>query len=226
MAGAQHIHVAGGICNLSSPLQITRSVNVHGDGRTAFSGGHQITGWGPSPRHPGSGILVADVSHFPIPEIKSLRLGGTALLRGRWPKRVGDGLTSPNFMFAMPWSQSVAAPADARTWHGLGIDPTKLPLSAQNFSDRGVWHSTYAHILGCVEKDVNSQLTRVMNVSGTPEPLCGVLFRNAFTVAQRFYFENVDWGALDPSEFYHDMLNHKLYIYPCLLYTSPRPRDS
>ena len=71
--------------------------------------GQAIGGWRPSPNHPGGEVMVADVADFPLPEIKMLRLGGRALRRSRWPKLVGDGLTTPNFAFAMPWSAQSCA---------------------------------------------------------------------------------------------------------------------
>ena len=39
-----------------------------------------------------------------VSEIKVLRIGSSMLRRSRWPKLVGNGLTTPNFMFAQPWS--------------------------------------------------------------------------------------------------------------------------
>jgi hypothetical protein len=102
--GAGRIEVSGGTCPLSAALLLDRAVVLHGDGKTALSGGKTISGWTPSANHPGGKVMVADVADFPLPEIKMLRLGGASLRRSRWPKLVGDGLTTPNFAFAMPVS--------------------------------------------------------------------------------------------------------------------------
>ena len=71
------------------------------------------------------------------------------------------------------------------------------------------------HVLGCIERDVNSQLTRVMNLNGNvSSPTASIFFRNAFQVNQRFYFENVDWNVMEPGEFVHDRVNRKLFVVP------------
>ena len=44
---------------------------------------------------------------------------------------------------------------------------------------------SYAHVLGCVENDVNSQLTKVLSVGGSAaKPTLAIEFRNSFNVAQ------------------------------------------
>ena len=173
------VEVGGGLCSVTSPVWVNSTVAIVGDGRTAISGGAAITGWAPSPRHPGGKVFVASVTGFPAEEIKLLRLGSARLRRNRWPKLVGDGLTTPNFMFAMPWSSGAQTPDRMRALHQLGVDPATLPDGVTNLSalvGRG-----YAHILGCVERDVNSQMTRVVSAGGTAEqPTAGVLFRNTF----------------------------------------------
>ena len=108
--GAGRIEVSGGMCPLSAALLLDRAVVLHGDGKTALSGGKTISGWTPSANHPGGKVMVADVADFPLPEIKMLRLGGGSLRRSRWPKLVGDGLTTSNFAFAMPVSCSSNTP--------------------------------------------------------------------------------------------------------------------
>jgi hypothetical protein len=50
--------------------------------------------------------------------------------------------------------------------------------------------------------------------AGVGQPTVQILFRNTFTVNQRYYFENVDWGVLEAGEFVHDQLAGKLYLYP------------
>ena len=210
--GTARIEVSGGICGLSEPLQIDRSLVLHGDGKTALSGGKTIGGWRPSPDHPGGKVMVTDVADFPLPEIKMLRLGGAALRRSRWPKLVGNGLTTPNFLFAMPWSAGSSGPNRSYTEHQLGIDPSKLHANA-NLSAIG--DTGFVHVLGCVEKDVNSQMTRVLSTGGTgAHPTASILFRGTFTVNQRYYFENVDWGVIEEGEFMHDSERGKLYAWP------------
>ena len=154
-------------------------------------------------------MLVANVpATFPLAEIKILRAGSSVLRRSRWPKLVGSGLTTPNFMFAMPWSSGTADPTGARSLQQLGVDPARMPPANVSVDN------SFAHVLGCVEKDVNSQLTRVLATdAGTSEkPLLTIYFRNTFTVNQRFYLENVD--LLDEGEYYHDMKAGKLYAWP------------
>ena len=40
------------------------------------------------------------------------------------------------------------------------------------------------------------------------------MFKNTFTVNQRYFFENVDWGVMEEGEFFHDEQHGKLYVYP------------
>jgi len=94
---------------------------------------------------------------------------------------------------------------------------SELPTSANNLTEKGDWFSSYVHVYGCVEKDVNSQLTKILDV-GIYNEMVGentmtVKFRTTPTVDQRFYFENVDWGKMEEGEFYHDMLTNKIYVY-------------
>lgn len=97
----------------------------------------------------------------------------------------------------------------------------------------------FVHVLGCVEKDVNSQMTRIL-ATGTDllhfilrfpfsggfvtnyikslggsasKPTATINFRGTFTVNQRFHFENVDW-ELQEGEFFHDSKAGKLFAWP------------
>lgn len=201
-AGASWIEISGGMCPLAAPVRILSPLVLHGDGKTAISGGKAIEGWQTSSLHPGGKVMVADVAGFPLKEIKSLRVGAVSLSRSRWPKLVGEGLTTPNFLFAMSWSSGSAAADRSRSMHQLGIDPTKLPANANLSAVAG---NAFVHVLGCVEKDVNSQLTKVMTIGGThAKPTAGILFRNTFTTNQRYYFENVDWELVIYFDFHYN----------------------
>ena len=203
------IEVSGGICSLQKPVLINRKTVLHGDGKTALSGGEIIKGWQPS----GEGhLMVADVADdFPLKEIKMLRLGNISLSRSRWPKKVGDGLSTPNFLFTMPWSRGTADPNGGLSLQHLGIDPTKLPPRANLTALIG---TGFLHVLGCIERDVNSQLTKILSIGGNgTEPTAGINFRNSFVTNQRYYFENVPWDLLQ-GEFYHDETAKKLYAWP------------
>jgi hypothetical protein len=213
------INVAGGMCPLAAPLRVGpehQGLRLVGDGKTAISGGAPITGWTPSADHPGGKVFVADTSGFPLDEIKSLRLGGQMMSRTRWPKLSGSGstrgLTSPNWLFAMQWSSAPPAANRQRGLQLLGVDPATLP---EGINLSAVAGFGFVHVLGCVEKDVNSQLTRVLAVENgaSAEPQVQILFRNQFTVNQRYYFENVPWD-MEEGEFYHDMSTGKLYAWP------------
>lgn len=205
------IHISGGMCPLTKKLLIDQPVVLRGDGKTALSGGQSITGWRTSPRHPGSNVMVAKVSGFPLAEIKMLRLGPISLRRARWPKLVGDGLTTPNWLFTMPWSSGAVAPNRSRGVHRLGINPTMLPPHVNLSAIAG---SGFVHVLGCVERDVNSQLTKVLSIGGNAtQPFARIMFRNEFSTNQRYYFENVDW-QLEEGEFVHDETNDLLYAFP------------
>jgi hypothetical protein len=72
----------------------------------------------------------------------------------------------------------------------------------------------YAHVLGCVENDVNSQLTKIMSVdaSNPAQPLVSIYFRNSFNIKQRYYLENVK-HALGPGDFYVDEEKQAVYIW-------------
>ena len=103
-------------------------------------------------------------------------------------------------------------------------------------------------MMGCVEKDVNSQMTKIISVtpgifaapftdaattatattatattatattataaSTATGPTVNIMFKNTFTVNQRYFFENVDWGVMEEGEFFHDEQHGKLYVYP------------
>jgi hypothetical protein len=155
--------------------------------------------------------MVAEAAAFPIKEIKSLRLGPVSLRRSRWPKLVGDGLTTPNFLFASSWSSGTAAANRERSLHKLGINPATLPPNVDLAAIAG---NAFVHVLGCVEKDVNSQMTKILSIGGTsPEPTASIMFRNTFTVNQRYYIENVDW-QLEEGEYFHDEKAGKIYVWP------------
>ena len=64
------IEVSGGLCPLSSPVLVDKPMVIHGDGKTAISGGRAIESWKPSPLHPGGKVMVANVATFPLKEIK------------------------------------------------------------------------------------------------------------------------------------------------------------
>ena len=120
--GGAWVEVSGGVCPLEAPVRVEREdgIVIRGDGKTALSGGRAIGGWQPSTAHSGGGrnskIMVADVpAGFPLREIKSLRLGSSSLRRSRWPKLVGDGLTTPNFLFAQAWSAGTMGPNRTRS---------------------------------------------------------------------------------------------------------------
>ena len=122
--GGAWVEVSGGVCPLEAPVRVEREggIVIRGDGKTALSGGRVIGGWQPSTAHSGGGrystgkIMVADVpAGFPLREIKSLRLGSSSLRRSRWPKLVGDGLTTPNFLFAQAWSSGTMGPNRTRS---------------------------------------------------------------------------------------------------------------
>jgi hypothetical protein len=91
---------------------------------------------------------------------------------------------------------------DART-NATAVDELSARLGA------------YANVLGCVENDVNSQLTQVLavNTTNASRPTLDILFRNSFNVHQRYYLENVRW-ALRPGTFYHDAASRRLYYWP------------
>eukprot|EP01052_Picozoa_sp_SAG31_P010196 SAG31_NODE_550_length_14214_cov_3.054269_8_plen_896_part_00 len=111
----------------------------------------------------------------------------------------------------MPWSAGSSGANRSYTLHQLGIDPRKLPARANLSHISG---TGFVHVLGCIEKDVNSQLTRVLSIGGSrEEPTAAILFRGTFTVNQRYYFENVGW-ELEEGEFFHDAESGRLYAWP------------
>ena len=208
------VEISEGVCHLPAPLRLGVGMPptvLRGRGpRSALSGGKPLTGWKPAawPGAPTGSVFVADISSWPT-EIKTLRHGTALPPRARYPKLSGDGLTTPNWLFAQAWSTHPPK-NPGRVVHGLGLDPTRLPPHANLSSLVGA----YAHVLGCVEKDVNSQLTKVLSVGGSASaPTLAIEFRNSFTVAQRFYLENVRF-ALSKGEFYVDAAAGKLYYWP------------
>jgi hypothetical protein len=145
-------------------------------------------------------------------EIKSLRHDAVVVPRTRFPALAGAGMSTPNWLFAMDWSTHYAKTADReRHLHGLGVNPSAIPSNASISELVG----SYAHVLGCVESDVNSQLTKIISVADatTTTPLLNIYFRNTFNTNQRFYLENVRW-ALKPGSFYHDEAAGLLYYWP------------
>ena len=211
--GHQTVHISGGLCPVDEPLVIKTGgpspdapFILRGDGKTALSGGVPIKGW--APVGTSSSVLVANVpAWFPLFEIKVLRVGSDLLRRSLWPKPSGNGLSSPNYMFATPWSSGSSDPTGERSLHQLGVDPARMPPANVSLAN------AYAHVYGCVERDVNSQLTRVLGVGGsTTKPRLEILFRNTFAINQRFQLENIE--LLVRGEFYHDMLSGKIYVWP------------
>ena len=211
-----------GMCNLNETLVIENRTNLvvrSAALNTAISSGRRIRGWRKDSSR--SNVYVTDVpSDFPVDEIKSLRIGSASLTRARWPKRHEEGLDTSNFLFTTSWSNSSADPSGQRTLQELGFNASQLPsiaansIESANFSQNVDWYSAYVHVLGCIERDVNSQLTRVMNLNGNISfPTASIFFRNAFQVNQRFYFENVNW-MMEAGEFVHDRVNRKLLVVP------------
>ena len=127
-------------------------------------------------------VFAANVADWPV-EIKSLRDGTTVVKRSRWPKQHGEaGNTAPNFLFTPPWSNPGPMNNSQHIAH-LGIDPHRMPAGANLSQLVGA----YAHVLGCVERDVNSQKTKIlaMNTTNLDQPSATVLFRNTFQVGCR-----------------------------------------
>jgi hypothetical protein len=211
------ITIADGICHLEAPLKLgpshSSSVLRGRSPRSVLSGGRPLTGWEPVswPGAPAGSVFAADIHAWPV-EIKTLRHGSAAVPRARWPALVDDGLSTPNWLFAAGWSTHPPKSTRGRALHGLGIDPTKLPASARNLSDLV---GGYAHILGCVEKDVNSQMTKILGIKGssTTHPLAQVMFRGSFTTNQRYFIENVRW-SLSEGTFFVDDDASRIYYWP------------
>ena len=222
------IHIAGGLCALRTPVTITRNDSgvsaavplvLRGDGRTTLSGGVEVPNFVPItwPGAPAASVWQASVPQWGDgDEIKIARIGATQLNRSRWPPIVGDGLSTRNFLFTQPWSSGTADPHGHRSLQHLGVDPSTLPTGADLAAVAGIG---FVNVLGCIERDVNSQLTRIESVelqsngSGKSEtPTLGVLFRNSFQVNQRFSFENVPW-ALAPGNFIHDSVKKTLTVW-------------
>ena len=133
-----------------------------------ISGGAPLLSWVATswPGAPAGSVLSADVSHWPV-EIQSLRVGASVVPRARYPPKVGTGQAAANWLFAAPWSNSTVHGTDFEGRHPalLGVNASALPAGAS----RAELVGAYAHVLGCVEKDVNSQLTKVdavLNASG------------------------------------------------------------
>jgi hypothetical protein len=232
-SGAFVIHVVGGgRCDLSAaPLQLgpaDSNTVLRGDGQTALSGGRAIfnftshgnSGGGRGGRGnftSGGGVLVAVVPPGFPPELKGARYIGQALQRARWPKKVGDGLTTPNWLFAMPWSHSFCpAPctgSSGPTRQILGLDPALLPPRV----DLSELVGSFVHILGNGEKDVLGQVSVIQSVNTTDpsKPTVTFMGRDHFTVGQRLYLENVPWQlTLAEGEFYHDSSSKQIFVRP------------
>ena len=112
------------------------------------------------------GLVAPLPDDFPAGEVKGCRLGSESLRWSRWPKKVGDGLSTPNWIFAMPWSDSSCpAPcsgASDQTLQTVGLNSTALPSDANLSALVG----SYVHILGNGEKDVLGQVSRILSVNG------------------------------------------------------------
>jgi len=239
--GAVEVRLAPGVCFLSKPLAAdafggggaseAAPLLLRGAGpASVLSGGAPLEGWAPvadddgarlANGWPAGAVLAADSAAWPV-EIKGLRVGAALLNRSRFPPLHGEGLDTPNWLFAQPWS-APGASSGARHGAWLGVDGAKLrPPPAATADAVASLVGAYAHVLGCVEKDVNSQLTKILAVRHSTPPAAGaasdgpavqILFRNTFTVAQRFFLENVGW-ALAPGQFYHDEAVGRLYAWP------------
>ena len=217
LTGNAVVEVAEGVCHLDAPLRLGArhsSTVLRGRGpRSVLSGGKPLEGWQPASWEgaPAGSVFAADISAWPA-EIKTLRHGSAVVPRARWPHLTGDGLATPNFLFAMAWSHHPSGASRGRALHGLGVDPTKLPPAAA--ANLSALVGGYAHILGCVEKDVNSQMTKILSVGGSAQaPLADVLFRGSFTTNQRYFLENVRW-ALTEGSFFVDEAAGKIYYWP------------
>ena len=223
--GGATVHISGGMCTLDQAVRINAGdaglsaaepLVLRGDGRTTISGGVELSGEGWTPiAWPGAAakrVWRTSVSRWAQgDEIKMARIGATRLNRSRWPPIAGDGLASANFLFTQAWSSGTANPHGHRALHNLGIDPTALPSGADLASIAGL---AFVDVLGCVERDVNSQLTRVLAVdaASSSKPTLSIYFRNTFQVNQRFALENVPWG-LAPGNFLHDPRNGTFTVW-------------
>ena len=161
-ATAVAVEISEGICFMDRPLQITAKktastgsepepeLELRGRGpRSVLSGGREVSGWSSVewPGAPPGAVWAADVRGWPV-EIKTLRHGPALVPRSRWPRLVGEGLSTPNWLFAQPWSTHPPADGDARQLHGLGVASAALPHHG-NASLAGLV-GAYAHVLGCV----------------------------------------------------------------------------
>ena len=220
------VQLAEGVCHLSAPLRLGPELPptiLRGHGpRSVLSGGKELAGWKPAawPGAPAGAVFEVDISGWPT-EIKTLRHGAALPPRARFPKLDGDGLGAANFLFAQAWSTHPAGKTTSdRRLHGLGLDRSQLPPRTNVSALVG----SFAHVLGCVEMDVNSQLTKVLSVGGgggggsdkdNNNVTLEIEFRNSFTLHQRFYLENVRF-ALSPGEFFVDDAAGKLFYWPAL----------
>ena len=216
------IEVAGGACELSSPLLLGANVSgtrqsplvIRGSGpATVISGGRAITGWapaGPWPGAPAGAVLSASVAGLGLEEVKLLRIGAVMANRSRWPKTVGSGQSTPNWMFAASSSGS-SSDGSKLAMRTLGLEPAALPpAAAGNLSALvGAW----AQVYGCAENDVNSQKQKIVSVNDDPShPRVSFMFWGAFQPGVRVNLENVP--DLSPGEFYHDEDRQRLYLWP------------
>jgi hypothetical protein len=109
------VRVPSGVCPLKGPVVInashsgagpnSRTVIAGAGPDTVLSGGAEISTWRPVswPGAPPGRVFAASTATWPV-EIKTLRLGAAMLPRARWPNRVGDGTSTPNWLFAAGWS--------------------------------------------------------------------------------------------------------------------------
>lgn len=210
------IDVAEGVCPLSKPLQLSGPgpLTIRGSGpATVMSGGQPIKGWTAIkwPGAPVGGVFVANVKGWPV-EIKSLRHGDELVMRARWPLLYKQGLETPNWLFTTSWSRHPNGTSGNRRrhLHELGFDPAKLPTGVSVNDLVGA----YANVFGCSERDVLSQMTKILATGGNKtNPTVQIYWRNSFNVNQRFFFENLR-AALVPGSFYFDEAAALLYYWP------------
>lgn len=223
--GTVIINVVGGRrCEIAAATLTLRQADsntiLRGDGRTALSGGRAIRNFASSNGGGGGGgdVLAAAVPPgFPA-ELKGARRGGQLLQRARWPKKVGDGLATSNWLFAMDWSHSFCpAPCTGSTASTgptpqvLGLDPVRLPPRV-NLSELV---GSFVHILGNGEKDVLGQVSVIdsVNITDPARPTVTFRARDHFTVGQRLFLENVpsSWQIAE-GKFFHDSSANQLFV--------------
>jgi hypothetical protein len=212
-----------GECQLASPLLIGPNVSgtsaasplvIRGDGPgSILSGGRPIDGpWSAVewPGAPAGSVIAASVQGLGLEEIKLLRVGAAMANRSRWPKTVGSGQSTANWLFA---TSSAGQPDGSKlALRTLGLDPEALPAgTVTNLSSLiGAWASVY----GCAEDDVNSQKQKIVSVDSTDpaHPKVSFQFWGGFNPGVRVNLENVPW--LREGEFYHDEKVGRLIFWP------------